>query len=204
MSHEDHPDYYDKIQDPICLQAMVAKATNLQYTNISEVMSDLTLLRDNCVLYCFEDYPVLVASVSRLFLLTSLRLKQVEIEDGKEPLMPIPSLTSTSTHSTCTTHAITTAPPTLPNTTKATMNIENNNDSISKLPFSTSFTVCVRLGINDPFLVPWNDYIRSCTTTMKSYYPLETKCTKNIIRFQDGSEKTMKVRDVINRLSIYV
>lgn len=66
VSKKDFPDYYIKILRPMSLSEMVEKIANRRYPNLSRFVSDMDLIKANCLEYCAEDFPEVAASAVRL------------------------------------------------------------------------------------------------------------------------------------------
>ncbi|KAE9232332.1 hypothetical protein PF004_g9945 [Phytophthora fragariae] len=59
VSDREFPQYKEIILHPMHLGKMTEKASNLEYNNAAEFMTDLRLMRDNCQLFCEGRFPTL-------------------------------------------------------------------------------------------------------------------------------------------------
>ena len=66
VDKKDFSDYYQIVPRPICLTDMKMKAKAAEYTTINEFEADMSLLLENCRLYCEDRYDDLPPMATRL------------------------------------------------------------------------------------------------------------------------------------------
>ncbi|KAL8005359.1 putative bromodomain, DDT domain, DNA (cytosine-5)-methyltransferase 1, replication foci [Plasmopara halstedii] len=89
VSDWEFPQYKEIILHPMDLKTITMKASNLEYKNAAEFMSDLKLMRDNCQLFCEDRFPTLPPLAHNLVYVADGQIKKwgKEIRACEDPLV---------------------------------------------------------------------------------------------------------------------
>ncbi|KAL0487978.1 hypothetical protein AKO1_008871, partial [Acrasis kona] len=91
-----HKDYKKIVTNPIDLQTIKRKLTNLQYQDQYEFLADVELMVANCALYCSKTYPALVSEAEFLLHTCKYELDRNQKEINQLMEAPTPTMSTPS------------------------------------------------------------------------------------------------------------